>query len=153
MIHSFWVPNLHGKMDLVPGRTNDLVFRVDEAGVYRGQCAEFCGIQHAKMAMLVEAHAPEAFDAWWERQLRPHAPPADPAAAKGREVFLTNGCGVCHSIRGTGAHGSVAPDLTHFGARRTIAAGDVPPIVCSGHSGSPGSNGGSSRSRSMWASQ
>ncbi len=126
VIHSFWVPNLHGKTDLIPGRTNDLVFRVDEAGVYRGQCAEFCGVQHAKMAMLVEAHPPAEFDAWRERQLVPHAPPADSVAARGEQVFMTHGCGTCHAIRGTPAHGRVAPDLSHFGSRRTIAAGTLP---------------------------
>ncbi|HEX8271523.1 MAG TPA: cytochrome c oxidase subunit II [Longimicrobiaceae bacterium] len=126
VIHSFWVPNLHGKMDLVPGRTNDLVFRVDEPGVFRGQCAEFCGVQHAKMAILVEAHPPAEFAAWWERQLRPHAPPADSMAARGQEVFMTHGCGACHTVRGTPAHGRAGPDLSHFGSRRTIAAGVLP---------------------------
>lgn len=126
VIHSFWVPNLNGKQDLVPGRTNDLVVQVDDPGTYRGQCAEFCGVQHAKMAMLVVAHPPREFDAWWESQLRPHAPPSDPEAARGEEVFMTNGCGTCHSIRGTLAKGTVAPDLSHFGSRRTVAAGTLP---------------------------
>ncbi|HEX2191353.1 MAG TPA: cytochrome c oxidase subunit II [Longimicrobiaceae bacterium] len=126
VIHSFWVPNLHGKMDLIPGRTNDLVLQVDEPGVYRGQCAEFCGTQHAKMAMLVEALPPAEFAAWWERQLRPHPTPVDSALARGHDVFMQNGCGLCHSIRGTEAHGSVAPDLSYFGERRTIAAGTLP---------------------------
>lgn len=126
VIHSFWVPSLHGKTDLIPGRTNDLVIQADRPGVYRGQCAEFCGIQHAKMGVLVEAHPPAEFEAWWERQLRPHAPPADTLLARGEKVFMQNGCGLCHSIRGTRAHGSVAPDLTHFGSRRTIAAGTLP---------------------------
>jgi len=126
VIHSFWVPNLHGKTDLIPGRTNDLVFQVDEPGVYRGQCAEFCGTQHARMALLVEALPPAEFAAWWERQLRPPAPPTDSVRVKGRDVFMKNGCGVCHSIRGTPARGRVAPDLTHFASRRTIAAGTLP---------------------------
>lgn len=126
VIHSFWMPNLNGKQDMIPGRTNDLVVQVDEPGTYRGQCAEFCGVQHAKMAMLVVAHPKAEFDAWWSQQLRPHEPPKDPEAARGHEVFMTNGCGTCHSIRGTLAMGSVAPDLSHFGSRRTIAAGTLP---------------------------
>lgn len=126
VIHSFWVPNLHGKVDLVPGRTNDLVLQADQPGVYRGQCAEFCGSQHAKMAMLVIAHEEESFAAWRERQLALHGVPADPEAALGHDVFMRNGCALCHTIRGTEAHGRVAPDLTHFGTRRTIAAGVLP---------------------------
>jgi cytochrome c oxidase subunit 2 len=126
VIHSFWMPNLNGKQDLIPGRTNDLVVQVDEPGVYRGQCAEFCGVQHAKMAMLVVAHPPAEFQAWWSAQLRPHGPPADPRAARGEQVFLRHGCGMCHAIRGTPARGSVAPDLSHFGGRRTLAAGTLP---------------------------
>jgi len=126
VIHSFWVPNAHGKTDLIPGRTRDMVLQVDEPGVYRGQCAEFCGIQHAKMAMYIEAHPPAEFEAWRERQLKPHQKPADAQALKGHDVFMKNGCGVCHSIRGTEAHGRVAPDLSHFALRRSLAAGTLP---------------------------
>lgn len=125
VVHSFWVPNLHGKTDLVPGRTNDIVLQADTAGIYRGQCAEFCGVQHAKMAMLLVAHPERDFAAWWERQLRPHAPPADPALQRGQQVFMGNGCAVCHSIRGTEARGRVAPDLTYLGDRLTLAAGTL----------------------------
>lgn len=126
VIHSFWVPNLNGKVDLIPGRTNDIVLQVREPGVYRGQCAEFCGVQHAKMGMLVIAHSLGEFDAWWERQLLPHDRPSDAIALRGHDVFMRNGCGTCHTIRGTDAKARVAPDLSHFGTRRTIAAGTLP---------------------------
>jgi cytochrome c oxidase subunit II len=126
VIHSFWVPNLHGKLDMIPGRSNELVLQADQAGVYRGQCAEFCGIQHAKMLFLVIAEPPEAFAAWWDRQLQPAPEPVDPVVVRGREVFMRNGCGICHAIRGTEAFGAVAPDLSWFGLRRTLAAGVRP---------------------------
>jgi cytochrome c oxidase subunit II len=126
VIHSFWVPNLHGKIDMIPPRTNTLVLQADEPGVYRGQCAEFCGAQHAKMAFLVIAVPPDEFAAWWDRQLVGHRPPADPVLARGQEVFMSNGCGVCHAIRGTEARGRAGPDLSYLGMRRTIAAGILP---------------------------
>jgi cytochrome c oxidase subunit II len=126
VIHSFWVPNLHGKMDMIPGRDNRIVVQADEAGVYRGQCAEFCGVQHAKMGMLVIAQPPAEFDAWWEAQLLPGAEPRTPLEARGQEVFLGTGCAMCHAVRGTRAAAAVAPDLTHFGSRRTIAAAVLP---------------------------
>lgn len=126
VIHSFWAPNLHGKQDLIPGRKNELVIQADEPGVYRGQCAEFCGVQHAKMSILVIAHPPEEFAAWWERQLRPHEPPTDPVLASGHDVFMRNGCALCHAISGTMARGEVAPNLSHLASRRTIAAGTLP---------------------------
>ena len=126
VIHSFWVPNAHGKTDLIPGRTRDMIIQLDRPGVYRGQCAEFCGVQHAKMGMYIEAHDAASFAAWRERQLRPHEKPKEAHALKGHDVFMKNGCGVCHSIRGTEAHGRVAPDLSHFALRRTIAAGTLP---------------------------
>ncbi len=126
VIHSFWVPNLHGKTDLIPGRINDLVVQADEPGTYRGQCAEFCGVQHAKMAMLVIARREAEFAAWWDQQLRPHGTPADSAAAVGELVFMSRGCAVCHTVRGTSARGTTGPDLSHFGQRRTIAAATIP---------------------------
>ena len=126
VIHSFWVPNLHGKKDLVPGRTNDIIFQVDEPGILRGQCAEFCGIQHAKMAMLVVAHEEREFDQWWDHQVLPQEMPRDSSALRGHDVFMKNGCAMCHSIRGTEARGSVAPDLTHIGSRHMIAAATLP---------------------------
>lgn len=125
VIHSFWVPNLVGKIDLVPGKINAIWFQADVAGEYRGQCAEFCGLQHAKMAFLVIADEPAAYEAWAERQRQPAAEPADPLLARGRDVFLGAQCSLCHTIRGTGAYGRVAPDLTHAGSRRTLAAGTL----------------------------
>ena len=126
VIHSFWVPNLHGKTDLIPGRTNDMVLQADEPGVYRGQCAEFCGVQHAKMALELVALPPDQFDAWWDRQVLPHGPPESEEAAIGEQVFMRNGCALCHAIRGTPAFGTAGPSLSHFGTRRTIAAGTLP---------------------------
>jgi cytochrome c oxidase subunit II len=125
VIHSFWVPNLHGKMDLVPGRTNITWMQADTPGVFRGQCGEFCGLQHAKMAFMVVAEPVEAFEAWREAYRQPAPPRADPVAQRGEEVFLQAQCSMCHTIRGTGAWGRVGPDLTRIGARRTIAAGTL----------------------------
>jgi cytochrome c oxidase subunit 2 len=122
VIHSFWVPQLAGKQDLIPGRTNEISFVAERAGVYRGQCAEFCGLQHARMALLVVADEPEAFEAWRKGQIAPAATPADDEARAGETVFTTR-CGACHTVRGTDAGGRVGPDLTHVGARRYIAAG------------------------------
>jgi len=126
VIHSFWVPNLHGKIDLMAGRTNTLRIRADEPGEYRGQCAEFCGLQHAKMAFVVVALPEEEFDGWVEESLRPAAEPGTELAQQGREVFLESQCSLCHTVRGTGAWGTIAPDLTRIGSRRTLAAGTVP---------------------------
>ncbi len=126
VIHSFWVPNLHGKTDLIPRRTNVLELQADRPGIYRGQCAEFCGSQHAKMAFLVIAQPPEDFALWYEHQLQPGLPPTDSLLLAGQQVFMSNGCAICHRIRGTLASASVAPDLTHFGSRRTLAAGILP---------------------------
>jgi len=126
VIHSFWVPNLHGKMDAVPGRKNVLVLQADEPGVYRGQCAEFCGLAHAKMAFYVVAEPPEDFERWLERQARPAEPPTDPLALRGQEIFLTRPCATCHSVRGTTAMASAGPDLTHVGSRRSLGSGALP---------------------------
>jgi cytochrome c oxidase subunit 2 len=126
VIHSFWVPNLHGKKDLVPGHQTLTWFQADTPGVYRGQCAEFCGQQHAKMGMLVIAEPPERFAAWYERQLLPAAEPADSVAAAGQRLFLAKGCVLCHAVRGTPAGSRLGPDLTHLASRLTIAAGTLP---------------------------
>jgi cytochrome c oxidase subunit 2 len=126
VIHSFWAPNFHGKKDLIPGRVNQHVVRADREGVFRGQCAEFCGLQHAHMAFTVVAEAPERLRTWLEEQRRPAFEPADPAEQHGRQVFLSAPCQLCHTVRGTGAHGRTAPDLTHLASRDTIAAGTIP---------------------------
>jgi cytochrome c oxidase subunit 2 len=126
VIHSFWAPNLQGKTDLIPGRENTAWFQVDTAGVYRGQCAEFCGTQHALMAFLIVAEPAASFDAWLARQAAPAAVPADERARRGRQVFETRACVLCHAVRGTVAGGLVAPDLTHVASRRTLAAGRLP---------------------------
>ncbi|MDQ3802592.1 MAG: cytochrome c oxidase subunit II [Acidobacteriota bacterium] len=125
VIHSFWVPNLHGKTDLVPGHETKTWLRADRAGTYRGQCAEFCGHQHAHMAFMVVAETPEQFGTWYEAQLQPGAEPSTPAQARGREVFLSSPCIMCHRIQGTDAGGTVGPDLTHVASRPTIAAGTL----------------------------
>lgn len=126
VIHSFWVPSLAGKVDMVPGRTNLLRIRADEPGVYRGQCAEFCGLQHAHMALVVVAHPPGEWERWMEAERRPAVPPADSARRHGERVFRETSCALCHTVRGSGAFGSAGPDLTHLARRRTLAAGTLP---------------------------
>lgn len=126
VIHSFWVPELHGKMDLIPGQTNTWQLEADQAGEYWGLCAEFCGIQHAKMLFVVIAAPPEQFQAWIEQQQQAATAPLTGAAQAGYEVFLNSGCDSCHTIRGTEAAGDLGPELTHFASRRTIGAGSVP---------------------------
>lgn len=126
VIHSFWVPNLQGKVDMIPGRENALRITADRPGRWRGQCAEFCGLQHAKMAFWVVAHEPEDFAAWRAAQLAPAAVPRDSLAAQGERVFTRTQCAYCHTVRGTLAGGRTGPDLTHFGSRLTIGAGSLP---------------------------
>ena len=126
VIHSFWAPNLHGKRDLIPGHVTTMTLRADKPGVYRGQCAEFCGYQHAHMAFLVIVDTPEQFAAWLEQQRRAAAQPTEGWQQRGQEVFLSSPCVLCHTIQGTLAAGKVAPDLTHVAGRRTIAAGTLP---------------------------
>ena len=126
VIHSFWAPNLNGKKDLIPGRPTVHLFRADRPGVFEGRCAEFCGYQHAHMGFLVIAEPAAEFQAWLEAQRRPAAEPSDPATRHGRQVFLASPCVVCHTIRGEGAFGHKAPDLTHLASRRTIAADTLP---------------------------
>lgn len=123
VIHSFWVPSLAGKVDMIPGRTNRLTLRADEPGIHRGQCAEYCGGQHALMALYVEVRSPPEFDAWLARQAQPASAPSSDFLAKGRDAFLRAGCGQCHTVRGTAAAGTSGPDLTHVGGRRSLAAG------------------------------
>ncbi len=126
VIHSFWVPNLNGKRDLIPSRTTTEWIEADRTGEFRGQCAEFCGLQHAHMALWVVAEPTDKFNQWLQQQLQPSVPPGDPIKQHGQQVFLNNACVFCHSIRGTTAAGQMAPDLTHFGSRKTIAAGTLP---------------------------
>ena len=123
VIHSFWVPALAGKIDMIPGRANRLVLRASEPGVYRGQCAEYCGGQHALMALYVVVVPEAEFATWLEQQARPVVVPTDPALKLGHDAFMRGGCSDCHAIRGTAARGDRAPDLTHVGSRRSLAAG------------------------------
>jgi cytochrome c oxidase subunit 2 len=126
VIHSFWVPNLAGKKDMIPGYTESFWFQADTAGVYRGQCAEFCGTQHAKMALWIIAEPRERYNAWVAQQREPAKSPTDSIASRGRDVFMVTMCAMCHAIEGTEAGSHVGPDLTHVGSRRTIAAGTLP---------------------------
>src|SRR3569623_317460 len=122
VIHSFWVPSLTGKKDLLPGYTRSLWFRADTPGVYRGQCAEFCGLEHAKMGVLVIAQKQQDFDAWRAAQLDSATTPSDSLAQHGKSVFLGTTCVMCHSISGTSAGATTGPDLAHIASRRMIAA-------------------------------
>lgn len=123
VIHSFWVPNLHGKKDLIPGRIATIQFRADRAGEFWGRCAEYCGLQHAFMAFQVVAVPPDRFASWAENQRTPASDPVDPVARHGRELFLSGSCMLCHAIEGTSANARKAPDLTHVASRAHLAAG------------------------------
>ncbi|MBX6322433.1 MAG: cytochrome c oxidase subunit II [Rhodospirillaceae bacterium] len=125
VIHSFWVPPLGGKTDLVPGQTNETWLQADRPGTYRGQCAEYCGLQHAHMALAVVAEPPDAFAAWRRHQAEGAGPPDGDLAARGQAAFVLR-CGACHAVRGTAAGGILGPDLSHFMTRQTIAAGTLP---------------------------
>ncbi len=122
VIHSFWVPRLHGKIDLVPGVRNRFWIRADSAGRYRGQCAEYCGVQHTNMALYVTAESAGRFREWLAAQSRPAAIPAGGRTAHGLERFMRS-CALCHTVRGTEAKGVTGPDLTHFASRETLAGG------------------------------
>lgn len=126
VIHSFWVPNLHGKLDAIPNHQNVTWLQADRPGQYRGQCAEFCGLQHANMAFLVVAESEEDFAKWTAKQRSPAYEPVSELQKSGRDIFLASSCVVCHKIRGTAAMGFAAPDLTHFGSRQYLAAGTAP---------------------------
>lgn len=125
VIHSFWVPNLHGKTDLLTGYQTVTWIEADRPGLYRGQCAEYCGPQHAHMALAVVAESPEQFSAWIDNQRRPAPQPATAEQQRGEQLFLTRACVMCHQIRGTTAGGRTAPDLTHLATRQFIAAGTL----------------------------
>ncbi len=125
VIHSFWVPRLSGKLDMIPGRRNLMRIQADEPGVFGGQCAEYCGGPHALMGFTVVAHEPAQFARLMEARLaRPAAAPAVPG--RGAQLFESTGCAACHRIAGTGANGLAGPDLTHVGSRRSLGAGILP---------------------------
>ncbi len=126
VIHSFWVPAHGGKTDMIPGRTNTMRIAAQKPGVARGQCAEYCGGAHARMSLSVVARSEEEHAAWLDRESAPAQSPQSDAARKGLDLFLTRGCGGCHTIRGTLAAGSIGPDLTHVGSRRSLAAETLP---------------------------
>jgi cytochrome c oxidase subunit 2 len=126
VLHSFWVPQLAGKTDMISGRTTIMSLEADRPGVYRGQCAEYCGVQHANMIFFVVADRRADFDSWAANEAQPATDPADPLAERGREVFLEQPCTACHAVRGTEANAAIGPDLTHFAGRRTIGAGVAP---------------------------
>jgi cytochrome c oxidase subunit 2 len=125
VIHSLWIPALHGKRDMIPGRVNRLVVQAARPGVMRGQCAEFCGTQHALMALFVVATEEAEFASWVERQRTPVRPPEDDVLALGWRAFGTAGCGACHAVRGTPWQGRTGPDLTLVGARLSLGAGTL----------------------------
>ena len=126
VIHSFWVPNLHGKMDLIPGRANYLWLRADRRGVFRGQCAEYCGLQHARMSLTVTVEDNDTFEQWWAAQREPARPPVTDEQKRGLEIMERGVCAMCHRVAGTAAGAKFGPDLTHFATRSTIGAGTVP---------------------------
>ncbi|POR45820.1 cytochrome c oxidase subunit 2 [Paraburkholderia eburnea] len=124
VVHAFWVPALAGKTQAIPGQANRQWLQADHAGVWRGQCTQFCGPQHAHMAMEVVAETPEAYERWLVSEGSPAAAPGNPAALRGEQIFESR-CAACHAVRGTSANGAQAPDLTHLASRRLIAAGTL----------------------------
>jgi cytochrome c oxidase subunit 2 len=126
VIHSFWVPNLNGKQDLVPGHNGTIQLLANKPGVYRGQCAEFCGLQHAKMSLWINAVTPDDYAKWLASSRQPSKIPSTPEQRKGQQVFMSSPCPLCHTVQGTDAAGKTAPDLTHFASRRSIAAATLP---------------------------
>lgn len=126
VIHSFWIPNISGKQDLIPGRTNDIVITPEKIGLYRSQCAEYCGLQHAHMAFDVIVEPLSQFEKWWGESLLPGRAPVTALEKAGYAFVTTRECSTCHNIAGTPASGQVAPDLTHFASRLSIGAGTYP---------------------------
>ena len=126
VIHSFWLPSLAGKQDLIPGRETDITIVPKKVGIYRGQCAEYCGTQHAHMAFVVNVDSYPDFIKWWDRQLQPAPAPATPLTQAGYNYVAQHQCSMCHNISGTPVGGRVGPDLTHLASRRTLAAGTMP---------------------------
>jgi len=125
-IHSLWIPALGGKTDLIPGRETRMSLEPLKPGEYAGQCAEFCGISHARMAFRAVVMTPDDFAVWLEKEAAPAKQPETETARQGQAVFLREGCGACHTIRGMAAQGRIGPDLTHLGGRRSLAAGVLP---------------------------
>ncbi len=125
VLHSLWIPALNGKMDAIPGRVTGLTLHAARPGVYRGQCAEYCGEQHARMALHVVAHAPQQFDQWFAAQAADARAPATALAVRGREAFVQQRCVSCHTVRGVATGLGLGPDLTHVGSRMHIAAGTL----------------------------
>jgi cytochrome c oxidase subunit 2 len=125
VIHSFWVPQLQGKIDLIPGDTNQLRLVVERPGTYRGICAEFCGMEHAKMGIVVVAEDSSTFKQWARQQIADAAAPTDSLATEGKQLFESGPCALCHTVRGTSANATIGPDLTHVASRSTIAAGTL----------------------------
>ncbi|MFL6585085.1 MAG: cytochrome c oxidase subunit II [Chthoniobacterales bacterium] len=126
VIHSFWVPNMHGKKDLIPGHPTEMWLRGKQPGTFRGQCAEFCGLQHAHMRLTFVSETPEKFDAWMQQSQTDAPTPQTPNEQRGLAVFTSNQCMMCHNINGTSARATVGPDLTHLGSRDMLAAGAMP---------------------------
>jgi cytochrome c oxidase subunit II len=123
VVHSFWIPAIAGKMDMIPGRINRLVLEPTRVGTFRGACAEYCGTSHARMNLVAVVSDQQTFDAWLANQGQSAVAPSDPGAQRGQHAFFERGCSTCHSIRGTAAVGVTGPDLTHVGSRQTLAAG------------------------------
>lgn len=129
VIHSFWIPSLGGKVDMIPGRTTQLVLEPTRTGTFRGACAEYCGTAHALMNFPVVVMEPAAFDDWLAGQAEPARAPDSELQQAGQQAFLVNGCGACHRVRGTEADGALGPDLTHVGSRLSLGAGTLPANV------------------------
>ncbi len=123
VIHSVWIPQLHGVVDMIPGHTNRLKLDAFEPGIFRGECTEYCGIQHAKMFLFVVAEPRADFDAWVLAQQQAAPDPTDPLLAQGKDLYFAKGCDNCHRIDGTASLGKLGPDLTHFASRLTLGAG------------------------------
>lgn len=126
VIHSFWIPALAGKMDMFPGRETRMAVEPQKTGIYRGQCAEFCGESHALMAFQTVVLEQDEFRQWLEQERQNAVSPSEPVAQEGQRLFVSQGCGACHTIRGTDAHSSLGPDLTHVGSRKSLGAGILP---------------------------
>lgn len=126
VIHSFWIPKLNRKVDMVPGKVNRVTLEADRPGRYQGQCAEFCGVQHARMRLAVVAEPQASFDAWMKATAADRSPPTGALARTGERVFMGNACASCHQIRGTRASGRIGPDLTHLMRRASLAALTIP---------------------------